>query len=244
MKYNFFFTAGYPKLNSTLQIIDALQKCQVDFIEIGMPYSDPLADGPTIQESSKIALNNGMTIDLLFKQLHAIPFKLTSKLILMGYLNPVLQYGYENFCSQCALNNIYGLIIPDLTLDDYYQDFKKYADKYNIKLIFLITPDTPKKRIIQIDKASSGFLYIVSSTGTTGKETNLIDCIPFLKSLQVMKLRNQKFIGFGIKSKDQIDLLSPYIDGVIIGTAFIKALQGKPNLNKAIRNFVSPIVQN
>ncbi len=239
---NIYFTAGYPQLNDTITIIESLNEAGVDFIEIGIPYSDPLADGPVIQQTASQALKNGMNLNLLFQQLKQVKKPLQSKLILMGYLNQVLQFGYEKFCHEAKLSNIYGLILPDLTPLEYENKFKKWVDKYQLKMAFLITPNTPKKRILQLDKLSSAFLYVVSANSTTGSENNVKNItLPFLKQLKKLPIKNKKLLGFGIKSKTDINLVKNEVDGVIIGSHFLKSLSPIQLNTKEISKFVADL---
>lgn len=239
-----YFTAGFPKLNDTVIIINELEGNGVDMIEVGMPFSDPLADGPTIQRSSEIALENGMTIKLLFKQLKNIRKRSPQiPLVLMGYLNPVLQYGIENFCKDIADLEIDGVIIPDLPMQEYLNEYKKIFQKYGLKNIFLITPQTTNERIRLIDKHSDGFIYMVSSASTTGAKASIEkDQEAYFRRIKAMKLKNPLVIGFGISDKKTFLKACEYSNGAIIGSAFIKAVGNKKDLKKNIKQFIEKLV--
>tara|TARA_X000000950_G_scaffold61216_1_gene74558 strand:+ start:12542 stop:13309 length:768 start_codon:yes stop_codon:yes gene_type:complete len=236
-----YFTAGYPSLNDTTEIIKTLDECSVDLIEIGMPFSDPIADGPVIQDSSNIAIKNGMNTSILFRQLKQIRNITQIPIVLMGYLNPVYQYGYENFINKIIDCDIDGVIIPDMPLSDYVNNFKNQFDKFNISFISLISPNTSDKRIKEIDSISNGFIYVVSSSSITGKRSDFSDeQINYFKRIEDLKLINPKIIGFGISDKDSYRSACQYSNGAIIGTSFIKALSGN-NLKKSIKNYISGI---
>ena len=220
-----YFSAGYPSLNDTVQIIEDLEKNGVDMIEIGLPFSDPLADGPTIQESSTQALHNGMTTQVLFDQLKDIRKTVSIPLIIMGYFNPMLQFGIENFCKQCAAIGIDGLIIPDLPVDVYADEYKTIFEKYGLKNIFLITPQTAVERIHFIDSVSDGFIYLVSSASVTGSQTGFGNAQEdYFKRIADMNLKNPQVIGFGINNKETFDQATQFAKGAIIGSAFIQDL--------------------
>ena len=220
-----YFSAGYPSLNDTVQIIEDLEKNGVDMIEIGLPFSDPLADGPTIQESSTQALHNGMTTQVLFDQLKDIRKTVSIPLIIMGYFNPMLQFGIENFCKECAAIGIDGLIIPDLPVDVYADEYKTIFEKYGLKNIFLITPQTSVERIHFIDSVSDGFIYMVSSASVTGSQTGFgIAQEDYFKRIADMNLKNPQVIGFGINNKETFEQATQFAKGAIIGSAFIQDL--------------------
>jgi tryptophan synthase alpha chain len=220
-----YFSAGYPSLTDTVQIIQDLEKNGVDMIEIGLPFSDPLADGPTIQESSTQALHNGMTTQVLFDQLKDIRKTVSIPLIIMGYFNPMLQYGIENFCKKCAEIGIDGLIIPDLPVDVYADEYKTTFEKYGLKNIFLITPQTSDERIHFIDSVSDGFIYMVSSASVTGSQSGFGSIQEnYFKRISEMDLKNPQVIGFGISNKATFDQATQFAKGAIIGSAFIKNL--------------------
>ncbi|MBL4655165.1 MAG: tryptophan synthase subunit alpha [Bacteroidia bacterium] len=237
-----YFTAGYPNLDTTVEIIRELEEAGVNLVEIGMPFSDPLADGPTIQDSSQIALNNGMNIKLLFEQLSEIRNSIQIPLILMGYLNPILQYGIQNFCEKCNEIGIDGLIIPDLPLDVYTNDYKDIFDQNNLKNILLITPQTSEGRIREIDSVSNGFIYAVSSYSITGAKTWISDeQVEYLKRIQSYKLNNPIVVGFGISDKESFTKVTEHTDGAIIGSAFIKAISNGEDLSSSINDYISSI---
>ncbi|MBR9853423.1 MAG: tryptophan synthase subunit alpha [Algicola sp.] len=235
-----YFSAGYPNLNDTVKIIQDLEKNGVDLIEIGLPFSDPLADGPTIQESSTTALKNGMNTVLLFEQLKDIRKSVSIPLILMGYFNPVLQYGVEEFCAKCEEIGIDGLILPDLPLNVYKEEYEAIFKKHGLINVFLITPQTSDERIKAIDNASEGFIYMVSSASTTGakqgfgaEQTNYFDRIA------QMNLNNPQIVGFGISNSETFEQATQNTKGAIIGSAFIKHLT-KNGVDK-IGDFVKQI---
>ena len=220
-----YFTAGYPNIEDTVPIIQQLEKSGVDMIEIGLPFSDPLADGPTIQASSTQALNNGMTTKLLFEQLQNIREGVTIPLLIMGYFNPILQYGVEAFCKKCAEIGIDGCIIPDLPMDEYNEKYKAIFERYGLINVFLITPQTSDKRIRFIDGSSNGFIYMVSSASTTGAKTGFgEEQTHYFKRIANMKLKNPLIVGFGISTNKTFCQATEYANGAIIGSAFIKYL--------------------
>jgi tryptophan synthase alpha chain len=238
-----YFTAGYPGANDTATIIRELEKNGVNLIEIGMPFSDPVADGPVIQNSSHVALQNGMSIKKLFEQLQGIRQQVKIPLILMGYLNPVLQFGVENFCIKCAETGIDGLILPDLPPDVYQEEFKALFEKYNLHNILLITPQTSDKRLKEIDEASTGFIYMVSSSSTTGIKNKVADFHrEYFERIQKMQLKNPRLIGFGISNRETFGNACRYAQGAIIGSAFIKALEGRGTLRENIAGFVQSLL--
>ena len=220
-----YFTAGYPKLHDTISIIKELDNSGVDMIEIGLPFSDPLADGPTIQESSTIALSNGMNTNILFDQIKNLRSITELPIIIMGYLNPIIQYGIEEFCLKCKECEIDGLIVPDLPVDIYYEHYHDLFKNHNLQNMFLITPQTSEKRIRFIDKISNGFIYMVSSYSTTGAQKIFGDeTIKYFKRINQMKLRSPLLVGFGISNKETRKVASINSDGVIIGSAYINML--------------------
>lgn len=240
---NVYFTAGYPQLNSTVEIIKALQAHGADLIEIGMPYSDPLADGPVIQASSAIALANGMTIVKLFEQLKAAQSEIKVPLILMGYMNPVLQFGFEKFCAEAAQVGVDGLILPDLPEYEFETEYGAIIKKYGLNFIFLITPETSVARIKKLDELSTGFLYAVSSSATTGSETDFNAVEKYLYRLQALQLNNPILVGFGIKDKESFTAASKYASGAIIGSAYIKALENAEHVDEITADFLSKILK-
>ncbi len=240
---NIYCTAGYPQLNSTLEVMKALQDNGADIIELGMPYSDPLADGPVIQQSSAIALANGMTIVKLFEQLKDFRNDIHVPVILMGYMNPVLQYGFEKFCADAASVGIDGLILPDLPEFEFETMYGAIIKKYGLDFIFLLTPETSDERVKKLDNLSSGFLYAVSSSSTTGtlsKNNNSISS--YLQRLQSMQLKNPLLVGFGIKDKQSFETACLHAQGAIIGSAYIKAIGTAKDLNHATQTFLSGIL--
>ncbi|RXG12951.1 tryptophan synthase alpha chain [Leeuwenhoekiella aestuarii] len=223
-----YFTAGYPKLEDTVPVLEELVKSGVDMIEIGLPFSDPLADGPTIQESSTTALKNGMTTTKLFDQIKDIRKTVDIPLIVMGYFNPMLQYGVEKFCKACSEIGIDGLIMPDLPLAEYEEHYKATFEKYDLKMVFLITPQTSDKRIKQIDTASDGFIYMVSSASTTGKTSGFSNVQrEYFERIDALNLKNPQIVGFGIKDEETFKAATKTAKGAIIGSAFIKMLTEK-----------------
>lgn len=223
-----YFTAGYPKLHDTVEIIKQLEKNGVDFVEIGLPFSDPLADGPTIQASSQKALKNGVTTDLLFEQLKDIRKTVSIPLILMGYFNPVLQYGVENFCRKCEEVGIDGLILPDLPLAEYEEHYAEIFKKYRLINIFLITPQTSEERIQQIDSASEGFIYMVSSASVTGSDAGFgNEQNDYFQRIASLQLKSPQIVGFGINNSETFKQATKHAMGAIIGSAFIKMLSEK-----------------
>ncbi len=234
-----YFSAGYPNLNDTVKIIQNLENSGVDIIEIGLPFSDPLADGPTIQESSTAALQNGMTTKLLFEQLSNIRESVKIPLIIMGYFNPIMQYGVEEFCKKCKETGIDGLIIPDLPVDIYVEQYKLIFEKYDLKNVFLITPQTSESRVRYIDFVSDGFIYMVSSASVTGGSSNEFGDAQqnYFKRIAEMNLKNAQIVGFGINNKETFDQATKYAKGAIIGSAFIKNLTENGVSN--IENFIS-----
>jgi tryptophan synthase alpha chain len=235
-----FLTAGYPQLNSTIPLIKSLQHHGADMIEIGMPYSDPLADGPVIQQSSSIAIANGMTIKILFEQLQDLRKEVTIPILLMGYMNPVLQFGFEKFCAEASKVGIDGLIIPDLPQYEFEKEYGAIVHTNNLDFIFLVTPETEHKRIKELDALGSGFLYAVSSSATTGSSKQF-EVTAFLKRLNTLDLKNPLMVGFGIANKDSFETACQYADGGIIGSAFIKALENNADINAATKSFLSSI---
>ncbi|PIB29867.1 tryptophan synthase subunit alpha [Maribacter sp. 4G9] len=234
-----YFTAGYPSLNNTVQIIEELERNGVDMIEIGLPFSDPLADGPTIQESSTAALKNGMTTEVLFNQLKDIRNTVSIPLIIMGYFNPVLQYGVEAFCRKCQEIGIDGLILPDLPLDVYESEYREIFEKYGLVNVFLITPQTSEERIHQIDKASNGFIYMVSSASVTGSKSGFgSEQEAYFERIASMNLKNTQIVGFGIKDAETFQQATKKAKGAIIGSAFIKYLteKGEKNISEFIKS--------
>ncbi|MBS1528534.1 MAG: tryptophan synthase subunit alpha [Bacteroidetes bacterium] len=236
-----YFTAGYPALNTTVVIAEALEKAGVDFLEIGFPYSDPVADGPTIQQSSQKALENGMTVSRLFEELKDIRKTVSIPILLMGYVNPMVQYGVERFCKKAAEAGVDGIIVPDLPMYEYEQHYSKYFVENNLSNIFLVTPQTSEERIRKIDALTNSFIYLVSSSTITGKGLQLSDAIEdYYKRVKSMQLKNPAIIGFGINSHESFDKACEYARGAIVGSAFVKFL-GTENYLKRISEFIRSI---
>lgn len=235
-----YFTAGYPNISDTVSIVQELEKTGVDMIEIGLPFSDPLADGPTIQASSTKALQNGMTTKLLFEQLRNIRESVQIPLLIMGYFNPIMQFGVEDFCKKCAETGIDGLIIPDLPIDIYETAYKSIFEKYGLINVFLITPQTSEERIRFIDGISDGFIYMVSSSSVTGSSEGFGEIqTNYFERIAAMKLKNPLIVGFGINNKKTFEQATKSTSGAIIGSAFVKHLT--ENGISGIASFISKI---
>jgi tryptophan synthase alpha chain len=239
---NIYCTAGYPQLNSTMGVMKALQENGADMIELGMPYSDPLADGPVIQRSSSIAIENGMTIAKLFEQLKDFRNSIDLPVVLMGYMNPVMQYGFEKFCSDAASVGIDGLILPDLPEYEYETEYRAVMERYGLDFVFLITPETSEARVKRLDQLSNGFLYAVSSSSTTGNNKSMGNVQAYLQRLKKMNLRNPILVGFGIRDKQTFEEACSFADGAIIGTAFISALEKGDSVENSVKQFLNPIL--
>lgn len=235
-----YFTCGYPKLDDTTKVISALEKSGVDFIEVGLPYSDPIADGPTIQESSQKALENGINLDVIFEQLSTIKKTNKTPLVAMGYLNQLLKYGEDKFCKACVDCGIDTIIIPDLPMVEFENHYKELFDKYGITNVFLITPHTSEDRIKKIDSFSKAFIYVVASASITGAKGGISnDQIEYFERIKAMNLQSKLIIGFGISDKNTFNTACSYANGAIIGSAFIKDL-GKNGVEQ-INDFIKPI---
>jgi tryptophan synthase alpha chain len=233
-----YYTAGYPSLGDTVAIAEALQESGADLLEIGFPYSDPVADGPTIQASSKQALDNGMDLKLLFEQLKDLRSKVTIPVLLMGYVNPMLQFGVENFCKACVEVGVDGCIVPDLPMVEYEELYETVFADHGLTNIFLVTPQTSTDRIHKIDGLSNGFIYLLSSSATTGQDLQVGDATEsYFSRIADMKLKNPTMIGFGISSKETFDKACKYANGAIIGSAFVKALDAA-DLSGSIKAFM------
>jgi tryptophan synthase alpha chain len=236
-----YFTAGFPQLEDTVPILEQLQEAGVDMIELGLPFSDPLADGPTIQESSTQALRNGMTSDKLFTQLKGIRDRIHVPMIVMGYFNPMMQYGIKRFCKRCQEVGIDGLIIPDLPADVYHEQYQSLFKQYGLLNMFLITPQTPDERIRYIDQVSEGFIYMVSSAATTGAQGSFGDTQQhYFQRIADMKLQSKLLVGFGISNAETYQAAVAHSQGAIIGSAFIKHLEA--NGNQSVQEFVKTIL--
>ncbi len=237
-----YFTAGYPARDDTITIIKELESTGVDAVEIGIPFSDPVADGPILQASNQKALDNGMTLKLLFNQLENIREKINIPLILMGYLNPVLRYGIKEFCEHCKSIGIDGVIIPDLPLKEYIALYKQTFRENEIYNIFLISPMTSDERIREIDKIGQGFIYVVSASSTTGEKDEInSQQMKYFQRINTLGLKLPRLIGFGISSKDTFVKASQYANGVIIGSAFVKQLGGQGTVREVIKKFIGGI---
>lgn len=235
---NIYFTAGYPTIDSFHTILAELEKQEVDIIEIGMPYSDPLADGKTIQETSTTALKNGMNLPLLFQLLKEVPTNFKPNIYLMGYFNQVLQYGVEAFCKACQTSGVKGVILPDLPPEIYERNYRETFESNQLSISFLITPQTPTSRIQYLDRLTSGFLYVVSSGSTTGKKEQFNTAqLDYFKRIESFPTRNQKLIGFGIHNRQTLQQVNQYADGAIIGSAFLNAIKNSENIEQNIQSF-------
>jgi tryptophan synthase alpha chain len=240
---NVYCTAGYPSIDSTVKVMQALQHNGADLIELGMPYSDPLADGPVIQASSSIALANGMTIEQLFMQLKGFRHKVTVPVVLMGYMNPVLQFGFEKFCQYAADAPVDGIILPDLPEYEFENEYRAILQRYGLDFIFLVTPETSEERVRKLDSLSTGFLYAVSSSATTGGNTDFDAVEKYLQRLQSYQLNNPVLVGFGIKDKQTFNTACKYANGAIIGSAYIKALEGAADVEATTTKFLDSILK-
>jgi tryptophan synthase alpha chain len=239
---NVYCTAGYPSLDSTMKVMTSLQKNGADIIELGMPYSDPLADGEVIQVSSIKALANGMNIAVLFEQIKDMRKSITIPVILMGYMNPILQYGFENFCKKAKEVGVDGLILPDLPLFEFEQSYGKIITENNLDFIFLVTPETPDQRVKKLDSLSNGFLYAVSSSATTGKDKDFNVVAQYLQKLQAMQLKNPILVGFGIKDKATFDAATVHTQGAIIGSAYIQQLTKGGDIETTTSQFLNSVL--
>jgi tryptophan synthase alpha chain len=233
-----YSTAGFPRLDSTLEVMQALQGNGADLIEVGMPYSDPLADGPVIQASGTKALENGMSLAVLLAQLKDMRATIHLPVLLMGYLNPILQYGFERFCEAAARCGVDGLILPDLPIYEFETEYGPVLRRHGLDFVFLVTPETSNERIRKVDMLSTGFLYAVSSSSTTGKDKDMRDQEAYFRRLQEMKLRNPVLIGFGIRDRTSFDAACSHANGAIIGTAYIRAIEQATDIDGATREFL------
>jgi tryptophan synthase alpha chain len=237
-----YSTAGFPRLDSTLEVMRVLQANGADLIELGMPYSDPLADGPVIQASGTKALENGMSLTVLLEQLKDMRASIHIPVLLMGYLNPILQYGFERFCEAAARCGVDGLILPDLPIYEFESEYGPVMRKHGLDFVFLVTPETSVDRVRKVDTLSTGFLYAVSSSSTTGKDKDMGEQEAYFQRLQQMKLRNPVLIGFGIRDKGSFDAACRHANGAIIGTAYIRAIENATDVDAATRKFLSGVV--
>lgn len=239
---NVYCTAGFPRLDSTLEVMRALETSGADLIELGMPYSDPLADGPVIQASSTRALENGMSITRLFDQLKDMRKVVGVPVLLMGYMNPILQFGFEKFCAAAAAVGVDGLILPDLPIFEFESEYGPVIRRNGLDFVFLVTPETSEERIRKVDALSTGFLYAVSSSSTTGGNKELGDQENYFRRLEAMRLQNPVLVGFGVRDRNSFDAACLHTQGAIIGTAYIRALEGATDIGKATKEFLSSIL--
>lgn len=239
---NVYCTAGFPQLESTVPVMQALQKAGADIIELGMPYSDPLADGPVIQHSSAVALSKGMSIEKLFEQLQDVRREVQIPIILMGYMNPILQFGFERFCQQAAAIPVDGFILPDLPEHEFETEYGPILQKYGLNFIFLVTPETSEARVRKLDSLSSGFLYAVSSSSTTGKDKDMNEVMNYLDRLSSYQLKNPILVGFGIRDRETFDQACRHSSGAIIGSAYIQALQDATDIETVTDRFIGSII--
>jgi tryptophan synthase alpha chain len=238
---NVYCTAGFPERDSTLEVMRALQQSGADIIELGIPYSDPLADGPVIQASSSRALQNGMSIPVLLQQLKDFRKDISIPVVLMGYLNPVLQYGFEKFCRDAAAAGVDALILPDLPMYEFEKEYKAVLERYGLQFIFLVTPETPTERIRKLDALSTGFLYAVSSSSTTGGNQDFSFAEAYLRRLKELQLKNPFLVGFGIRDRKSFETACRYAQGAIIGTAYIQAIEHAADVQTATAKFLNNI---
>lgn len=240
-KLNIYFTAGFPKKESTTEILKLVQDSGADMVEIGIPYSDPVADGLVIQKAHEQALANGMNLHTLFEQLITVKDEIKIPVVLMGYINTVLSFGFEKFCKKCQESGVSGLILPDLPPYEFEKNYAKILKKYNLNFTFLITPETSDERIKYLDSLSSGFLYAVSSSSTTGNENKLVYNEKYLERLAQLDLKNEIFVGFGIKNKSDFEKVTEKVSGGIIGSAFVKILLENENWQEKASEFIKSI---
>lgn len=239
-----YFCAGSPSLEGTAEVIRTLEQKGVQMVEIGIPFSDPMADGPVIQQAATKALHNGMTLKKLFSQLADIRSQVTIPLILMGYLNPIMQYGFEKFCASCVEAGVDGMIIPDLPYADYISDYKEIADRHDLKMIMLITPETSEERIRQIDAHTSGFIYMVSSAATTGAQQDFNEQKQaYFRRINAMNLQNPRLVGFGISNKATFEAATAHSSGAIIGSKFVQLLKSEATPAEAVDKLLEALKQ-
>lgn len=237
-----YFTAGSPELENSIPVLESLQNHGVDMVELGIPFSDPLADGPVIQQAANHALQNGMSLKLLFNQLKELRKTVKIPVILMGYLNPIMQYGFEKFCQSCSEVGIDGMIIPDLPFSEYLSDYKPIAEKFDLKIIMLITPETSEERIRLIDENTDGFIYMVSSASTTGAQQEFDkNKQEYFQRIKAMNLKNPQLVGFGISNKATSNAACQHSSGIIVGSKFVQLLNENPNPDKAIEKLMNAL---
>jgi len=239
-----YFTAGYPQLEDTVRVLKVLEAKGIELVEIGIPFSDPMADGPVIQEASTQALRNGMSLKKLFEQLQDVRKEVKIPIIFMGYLNPIMQFGFEAFCRKCVEVGVDGMIIPDLPFGDYMSDFKALTDKYNLKTIMLITPETTEERIRLIDENTEGFIYMVSSAAITGTQKSFNEVKQaYFRRIDAMGLKNPRMIGFGISNKETFETATANAAGAIIGSKFVQLLGSEPTPEQAVDQLLEALKQ-
>ncbi|MDD3788811.1 MAG: tryptophan synthase subunit alpha [Petrimonas sp.] len=240
-----YFTAGYPALDDTVPVLQSLEKHGVDLVEIGVPFSDPMADGPVIQASGAQALKNGMSVKTLFDQLADVRESVSIPLVLMGYLNPILQFGFEKFCAEAQRCGIDGLIIPDLPFAEYMESYKSVAEKYGLHMVMLITPETSEERIRLIDENTGGFIYMVSSASVTGAKNTFSDTsLAYFRRVNAMELNNPRLIGFGISNKTTFDAACANASGAIIGSKFVSLLGSEKSVDEAVETLYKLLISN
>jgi tryptophan synthase alpha chain len=240
--FSVYCTAGFPRLDSTLEVMQGLQDNGADMIELGMPYSDPLADGPVIQASSSKALENGMSLSVLFGQLTGLRPAIRVPVLLMGYMNPILQYGFEKFCEAAAMAGVDGLILPDLPIYEFETEYGPVIKKHGLDFVFLVTPETSPERIRKVDALSTGFLYAVSSSSTTGGSKDISGQEAYFLRLEQMRLRNPVLVGFGVRDKASFEAACRHTSGAVIGTAYVRALDTAGDIAVATAAFVAGIL--
>lgn len=236
-----YFTAGYPNLEDTLPILRSLERHGIDLVEIGIPFSDPMADGPVIQAAATQALRNGMTLRRLFDQLADMRHEIQMPVILMGYLNPIMRYGFEAFCARCAEVGVDGVIIPDLPFTDYMESYKPIADRFDLKIIMLITPETSEARIREIDAHTSGFIYMVSSAAITGAQKSFESRMAYFQRIDSLNLRNPRLVGFGVSNKATFEAATRYSRGAIVGSKFVQLLGESATPDEAVEHLLKAL---
>ncbi|MDR2963696.1 MAG: tryptophan synthase subunit alpha [Bacteroidales bacterium] len=237
-----YFTAGFPKLNDTTTVLHELQAQGADLVEVGIPFSDPMADGVVIQQAGQIALNNGITLATIFEQLHNVRQTIHIPIILMGYLNPIMHFGFENFCKKCVEVGVDGVIIPDLPFADYMNFYKAIAEAHGIHVIMLITPETSEERVRWIDENTMGFIYMVSSAATTGAQQSFDNKKQeYFKRINAMNLHNPRLVGFGVSNKATFDAAVAYSAGAIVGSKFVQLLSESPSIPQAVSRLINDL---